>query len=592
MRALETYLTLLLQMPFLGERSPLNATTQELAEWLGCTTRNVKFLLKKWSEQGWLTWQAGRGRGNHSTLVIHYPFEEGARCYFEELLQRDKLGEALQLIHQPNFPSALRDELQQRVGSRFGFQVQEESLRPALDILRLPVRRRFSSLDPMFATVSWENKIVRLLFDTLVQYDVTTDQILPRLAHAWETSDDHLTWTFYLRKRVRFHHGKWFTSADVRHTVQRLRDTTRPLAPTWLMEQVASCEELDRHTVRFRLQKPNPFFLRMIASSHASILPEDQRIDDGQFVGTGPFRLKQNDRERFVLEAFEEYYGEHAWLDRLEFYYLPQNTRITNAFEIDAQTSNPSAREHEVRIYEDGCRFVLFNLKKQGPMQDVQVRRAFHALVDRDTLVRELQGNRLMAASSFLPERSQLHPFPTSTMDDAKALLENSSYAGEEINISFFDLLDANEDADWIQERARQIGLNVTLHPFPIAELTNVPIETQCDVLLMGEIFELDREMSILEFFLNRMGFLRRLLSDAILREIDETFARFLVAPSRESRMHMYHTLEEKLVEQFVLLPNYHVRKRTFVDPSLQGLPLESYGFPDFQNLWIKKFPH
>jgi peptide/nickel transport system substrate-binding protein len=62
--------------------------------------------------------------------------------------------------------------------------------------------------------------------DTLVTLDVTQPHfpIIPRLAESWSISEVELTWTFNLRKGVKFHNGQDFTSADVVYTYNRLMD--------------------------------------------------------------------------------------------------------------------------------------------------------------------------------------------------------------------------------------------------------------------------------------------------------------------------------------------------------------------------------
>ena len=60
------------------------------------------------------------------------------------------------------------------------------------------------------------DKILRMAYSSLVRKDPVTNETVGDLAESWEVSDDGLTWTFHLRKGVKFHNGKELTSADVK----------------------------------------------------------------------------------------------------------------------------------------------------------------------------------------------------------------------------------------------------------------------------------------------------------------------------------------------------------------------------------------
>ena len=60
------------------------------------------------------------------------------------------------------------------------------------------------------------------LFEGLTETSWLTDEVEPALAESWERSEDGLTWTFYLRKDVRWHDGYPFTAHDVDFTFNRI----------------------------------------------------------------------------------------------------------------------------------------------------------------------------------------------------------------------------------------------------------------------------------------------------------------------------------------------------------------------------------
>ena len=78
-------------------------------------------------------------------------------------------------------------------------------------------------LDPQIITAYTENTIVLALFEGLTAVDETTGKSVPATAESWKVSDDGLTYTFKLRKGVKFHDGSTFSSEDIKATYERIR---------------------------------------------------------------------------------------------------------------------------------------------------------------------------------------------------------------------------------------------------------------------------------------------------------------------------------------------------------------------------------
>ena len=79
--------------------------------------------------------------------------------------------------------------------------------------------RDIRSLDPAFGTSSVELFMIYSMFNALVRYppgnEGNLEAIEPDLAEKWDTSKDGKTWTFYLRKGIKFHQGFGELSAEV-----------------------------------------------------------------------------------------------------------------------------------------------------------------------------------------------------------------------------------------------------------------------------------------------------------------------------------------------------------------------------------------
>lgn len=218
----------------------------------------------------------------------------------------------------------------------------------------------------------------------------------PHIAHTWELSEDGLTWTFYLRKDIYFHNETILTSKDVQFSFERLKQVQSPFE--WLTEEIIQIETPSPLQIRFHLAKPNLFFLHYVSSMQLAILPRDTSIQNHHYIGTGPFKLAHYSEDNIVLEAFTHYFKERALLDRIEFWGIPDHVQIDADYELPNEEEN---ERHDIQIEEIGCIYASFNFKKPGPHHDIYFRKAWRELYDVEMILRNIEGRRTIAASSF-----------------------------------------------------------------------------------------------------------------------------------------------------------------------------------------------
>src|SRR5262244_1627957 len=174
------------------------------------------------------------------------------------------------------------------------------------------------------------------MYDNLIRRDPRDGQtIIPDLAHRWEISPDGKTYTFFLRKGVKFHDGADFTAEDVHATYSRIiwppKGISIPRTP--LFSAVSEINIRDRYTVEFKLSepRPTPFMLGAFASGW-NIIVRKKTLEDNDynlrnipnFPGTGPFRhVSRIDKEIWILEKNPQYWNTGLpYLDSLEIYHL------------------------------------------------------------------------------------------------------------------------------------------------------------------------------------------------------------------------------------------------------------------------------
>src|SRR2546422_174357 len=146
-----------------------------------------------------------------------------------------------------------------------------------------------------------------VLFDPLKKTE-SVDTVVGELAERWSWQDNFRNLVFFLRKGVKWHDGQPFTAKDVKFTFDMLREGADAPAKLRINPRkdwyanVEAIEAPDPSTVVFRLKKPQPSLLLMLASGYtpvyaAHVPPASYRTG---CVGTGPFRLKEWRKGEFV----------------------------------------------------------------------------------------------------------------------------------------------------------------------------------------------------------------------------------------------------------------------------------------------------
>ncbi|WNC14965.1 ABC transporter substrate-binding protein [Brevibacillus brevis] len=590
MKSREHFMQMLLSLSEWEPGVEQSASIEALAEILCCTPRNVKLILRKWEKDGLLSWKAGVGRGNHSTLTILCDTSTFFSSYFQKLLADGKIGEAVALIQNRKLPPRLKRLLQEMWDSQFGF-VAESGENTSLDVLRIPRQRDFSTLDPAFVAVASESHFLNQMCHRLVTYDRERQRFLPQLAYAWESNEQRTIWTFYLRKGVRFHHGRMLSSKDVAYTVQRLIDLDSPYR--WQMDDVERIEHPSERVVTFHLRQPNRFFLHFMGSNAMSILPHDVPFDERAIVGTGPFRMAEYTDDRLVLEAFEDYYGERAMLDRVELWIVPGPYSRQRLYQLpDRGDTRPDTdgQEGDLVFEEVGCHYLAFNFRRPGVHHEYAFRMAMRLIIDRHELIRQLGEHGYTPAGSFLPQQSRSLSFPSSTLEEAADWLRRSSYRGEMLSLFMARGTTFDGIASWIRERCERVGIRLQIESLTKADFLSPDFEQKADMAIMGEVLQNDIELGLLEVYKNKCTMVHRFLDDAKREWIDGRLSEVLRMKGREKRLGALLELEETLAAEQCWLFLYHVKRVDRYHPDLQGFVADSYGWVDFSKLWVKSF--
>jgi peptide/nickel transport system substrate-binding protein len=215
---------------------------------------------------------------------------------------------------------------------------------PAARVIRSGSQAEPAGIDPAQAWDDTSSFYVCNIFDTLVQFNAQTMKIEPALATSWETSKDGRTWTFNLRRGVKFHDGTPFDADAVVFTFFRQMDPANPNRlddfPLFaeIFTHLQSVRKTDSLQVQFVLSEPFfPFLAALTVECAAIVSPTAVKKYGDKFahqpVGTGPFKLSSwQKNKRLVLTANREYWrgqpGIDEYIDTIE----PRSEILSNYF--------------------------------------------------------------------------------------------------------------------------------------------------------------------------------------------------------------------------------------------------------------------
>ncbi len=307
-----------------------------------------------------------------------------------------------------------------------------------------------STLIPVLATDSASHAVAGQIYNGLVKYDKNL-AIVGDLAESFDISRDGLSIIFHLRRGVKWHDGKPFTSRDVLYTYKVIIDPKTPTAYAEDFKQVKSLVALDDLTLKVTYDKP---FAPALASWGTNILPahllEGQDITKSPLarkpVGTGPYVFKEwVAGQKIVLEANQDYFEGRPWVDRYIYRIIPDTSTMymeMKAGAIDLMTLTPvqyarqttnerfSSQFNKFRYPSSGYLYMGYNLR-HPLFGDKRIRQAITAAVNKDELIQGvLFGMGQKAHGPIVPGRWAYNPNVKDIPHDPKRAVELLAQAG------------------------------------------------------------------------------------------------------------------------------------------------------------------
>ena len=322
------------------------------------------------------------------------------------------------------------------------------------------------------------------------------------LAEKWAWRDDGKSLVFTLRQGVRWHDGQPFTSKDVKYTFDLVRGA--PGAPPLRLNprkvwyaQIQAIDTPDPSTVIFRLKRPQPSLLMLLASGYSPVYPAHIPAAElrTKCVGTGPFKLKEyRPGELIELVRNTDYFVKgRPYLDGIRFIIIKERgTRIAalQAGRLDVtmpQEGTKNAAEQlkkavpsmvVVQVSQSINDNLLMNFKRP-PFTDARLRRALSLAIDRRGYVQAVRQGGASVGASMLPRPWGVWGLATEDLAglpgsgdpakqraEARQLLTEAGFgAGKPLRLTVSTRAIAQyiDMATFVIDQLKQIGVEATL---------------------------------------------------------------------------------------------------------------------------------
>ncbi len=466
------------------------------------------------------------------------------------------------------------------------------------------------------------------------------------LATEWSANGDRTAWTFKLRDNVYWHDGVKLTAEDVKFWLDLTvfgvtvgENSRRPV--NWdFIPWVESIEAADDLTVVINLTSPVFDFDQLLGVDNQIIAHPrhlmQPEIDAGNvnvtpldvgLIGLGPFYVEEYQPGSVAkMRRFDKYYmtdedgNQLPYLDGIDFYITPDPSGMDTAFRtgrLDATARGGGFQltpEREAAIFstlgpdkvtilemaQSSFIPLAFNTIREGPLQDVRVRRAIHLWLDRPELIQLTFGGFAKLVGMFDPDTAWANPGLMETpgwnpatkdadRETAKALLAEAGYPdGFEIEYMCRRLW--THMCEPVVGQLEALGIRIDLQLVDDATRAARNLEGSFDMQHGGATVALPSQYFSI---ISSAGVNAAAEPKHNDTKVDEFFTRLAAATSIEERIEIAREMELYVaVEQVYSAPLYTENTHTVVREYVKGIqvPVDNYRRNlDFATVWLDK---
>jgi peptide/nickel transport system substrate-binding protein len=337
-----------------------------------------------------------------------------------------------------------------------------------------------ASLDPGLQYDTESYSVYRNIFDQLLHRNPATEQVVPWLATSWK-QDNATTWTFTIRKGVKFANGEQLTAADAAFSIERILD------PSFASQQEANFSAIasatgSGDTLTIKTKYPSPTLLTYLTT--LSVVPEAyvKQVGNAAFnlhpVGSGPYEFVSSiPGSQVVVKRNPDYWGAKPQIASVVFRAVPDiATRIADLQSGEAEIADSITPDSVAQLKSAGLQalsaptervsYLAFNTIHGGATNSTTVRKAISEAINYSALINDLEKGYAAQVNSVATPLNFGYPksLPDYTYDPAQAkqLIKQAGAAGQTIVMATSPTYDPTI-VQAIQADIQAAGLNVKI---------------------------------------------------------------------------------------------------------------------------------
>jgi len=305
------------------------------------------------------------------------------------------------------------------------------------NILRYALTTEPTTLDPGKVEDGTTIDLVYQVFEGLVRWS-PKNEIEPNLAEKWETSSDGKTYTFHLKKGVKFHNGREMTADDFKFSLERACDPKLASTTIGYLTDIVGVKErqtgkasdipgvkvIDSHTLQITIDTVRPYWIGNMTYPCAYVVCKEavgegkEILDEKPAIGTGPFKLTGFQRgSKVTLTAFADYHGGKPKIDGIERPIIKDGATRINSYasgaldivdvsprDLDRVNADPKLKP-DLKTFKRAATWYLAlnSYPDDSPFKKLEVRLAFAHAVDKTDAIRLGMKNQADKADSVMP---------------------------------------------------------------------------------------------------------------------------------------------------------------------------------------------
>ncbi len=449
------------------------------------------------------------------------------------------------------------------------------------DSITLAMALEPPGLDPTAGAASAIAEITQYnIYETLTKIN-PDGTVSPLLAESWEVSPDLRTYTFRLRKGVKFQNGEAFNAQTAKFSFVRAgaeKSTNKDKRTFATMETV---QAVDDHTLVIVNKELDPDFLFLMGQATAIMVePKSADTNATKPVGTGPYVLDNWVKGSSVsLKKWDGYRNPAAIkLRRATFRFISDPAAQVAALLAGDVDAFPRVTPRSVPQFKDNPRFqvqvsgsraktILAINNKKKPLDDVRVRRAIAAAIDRKAVIQGAgDGYGAPIGSHYVPgafgyvDTTGINPY---NPDKARALLKEAGVTNLELTITLPPPPYARQGGEVIASMLSKVGINAKLQNVEWAQwLSGVYGNKNYDLTIISHVEPFDLgNFAKPDYYWNYQS-----------TKFNDLYSKYKNSPRAQERTKLLGDIQKLLAEDCVHAFLYQPQWVTVANKGVRGL--------------------